>query len=245
MMTHVSGYMNALLIAAALPLFTTAGTASAKEFAGRSTYLPAPAAVAPPLDDRSQPVPVAIDNGQASAVTMGRAVDLVGASLYLFRPRNSAATPGTAGGSLGPLAMPAGMPVAARAMTSSFGLRLHPLLNERRAHLGIDLAAPSGSPIAATSAGVVSMGGWYGGYGLLVALNHGDGVQTLYGHMSRLNVVIGQRVQRGDIIGYVGSTGLSTGPHLHYEMRIGGQAVDPGPTLFACRQGRQGGLCRQ
>lgn len=222
-------------------------SASAKGFEGNVESLAVPSLSAPPLDNSNPQVPVAISNTPAGAVTMSRAADLVGAALYLFRPRNAAATPGAAGGSSAPFAMPAGMPVAARALTSSFGLRLHPVLNAWRAHSGIDLAAPSGSPIAATSAGVVSMGGWAGGYGLLVALNHGDGVQTLYGHMSRLNVVIGQRVQRGDVIGYVGSTGLSTGPHVHYEVRIGGQAVDPGPTLSSCLdggRGRQGRWCR-
>jgi murein DD-endopeptidase MepM/ murein hydrolase activator NlpD len=74
---------------------------------------------------------------------------------------------------------------------------------------------------------VVAEADWRGGYGLLVALDHGGGLQTRYGHMSRLAVSPGQRVRKGDVIGYVGSTGLSTGPHVHYEMRINGQAVNP------------------
>lgn len=173
------------------------------------------------------------DATAGAAVHIGRAVDLAGTPVALFRPKTPAILPGkpvTLGPTSG-FAMPAGMPVAARALTSGFGLRFHPLLNERRAHLGVDLAAASGSPIVATSPGVVSAEGYYGGYGDLVVINHGGGVETRYGHMSRSNVVAGQHVQRGDVIGYVGSTGLSTGPHLHYEVRIDGQAVDPIRTL--------------
>lgn len=173
------------------------------------------------------------DASAGAAVHIGRAVDLAGTPVALFRPKTPAILPGkpvTLGPTSG-FAMPAGMPVAARALTSGFGLRFHPLLNERRAHLGVDLAAASGSPIVATSPGVVSAEGYYGGYGDLVVINHGGGVETRYGHMSRSNVVAGQHVQRGDVIGYVGSTGLSTGPHLHYEVRIDGQAVDPIRTL--------------
>lgn len=178
-------------------------------------------------------VAYAQDATASTAVHIGRAVDLAGTPVALFRPKTPAILPGkpvTLGPTSG-FAMPAGMPVAARALTSGFGLRFHPLLNERRAHLGVDLAAASGSPIVATSPGVVSAEGYYGGYGDLVVINHGGGVETRYGHMSRSNVVAGQHVQRGDVIGYVGSTGLSTGPHLHYEVRIDGQAVDPIRTL--------------
>lgn len=124
-------------------------------------------------------------------------------------------------------AMPSLMPVSARALTSGFGLRQHPILGTLRAHSGIDLAASFGSPIVATSDGVVNTASWAGGYGLLVALDHGSGLQTRYGHMSRLAVVPGQSVRKGDVIGYVGSTGMSTGPHLHYEIRVNGQAVNP------------------
>ena len=91
----------------------------------------------------------------------------------------------------------------------------------------MDLAAPYGSPIVATADGVIGTAGWSGGYGLLVAISHGDGVQTRYGHLSRLNVAAGQQVRRGDVIGFVGSTGESTGPHVHYEVRVNGTAIDP------------------
>ena len=82
-------------------------------------------------------------------------------------------------------------------------------------------------PIVATGDGTVGSAGWSGGYGLMVAIAHGDGVQSRYAHMSRLAVAPGQKVRQGDVIGYVGSTGRSTGPHLHYEVRVGGVAVDP------------------
>jgi murein DD-endopeptidase MepM/ murein hydrolase activator NlpD len=110
---------------------------------------------------------------------------------------------------------------------SGFGLRTHPILGGLRNHDGIDMAAPAGSPIVAGSDGVVSAAGWKGGYGLFVAMEHGGGLQTRYAHMSRLNVVAGQSVARGQVIGYVGSTGLSTGPHLHYELRVNGTAINP------------------
>jgi murein DD-endopeptidase MepM/ murein hydrolase activator NlpD len=127
--------------------------------------------------------------------------------------------------------LPSLMPVAARRLTSSFGTRQHPILGTLRAHNGVDLAATYGSPIIATASGVVGTAGWSGGYGLLVSLDHGSGLQTRYGHMSRVSVTPGQQVQKGDVIGFVGSTGMSTGPHLHYEIRINGQAINPAAQL--------------
>jgi murein DD-endopeptidase MepM/ murein hydrolase activator NlpD len=122
--------------------------------------------------------------------------------------------------------LPDGLPVSAR-LTGRFGMRAHPISGGMRAHSGVDLAAPYGSPIVATADGVIGTAGWSGGYGLLVAISHGGGVQTRYGHLSRLNVAAGQQVRRGDVIGFVGSTGESTGPHVHYEVRVNGVATDP------------------
>ena len=116
-------------------------------------------------------------------------------------------------------------------MTSGFGGRFHPLLGGYRQHAGVDLAAASGSPIYATSDGVVSNAGWAGGYGLLVQLNHGGGMESRYAHMSQVAVSAGQQVRKGQVIGYVGSTGRSTGPHLHYEVRVNGAAIDPSASL--------------
>ena len=105
------------------------------------------------------------------------------------------------------------------------------VLGGRRAHKGVDLAMPAGSPIYATADGVISRADWFSGYGLYVAIEHGGELQTRYGHMSRLNVAAGQQVKKGDIIGYVGTTGRSTGPHLHYEVRVAGVAVNPVPYM--------------
>ena len=100
-------------------------------------------------------------------------------------------------------------------------------------HPGIDIANDMGTPIRATADGVVSVAGWNsGGYGNMVDINHGNGVMTRYGHASYVVVSAGQQVRRGQIIAYMGSTGFSTGPHVHYEVRINGQAVDPSGYLF-------------
>lgn len=130
--------------------------------------------------------------------------------------------------------IPSLVPVTtSRALTSGFGMRVHPVLGGMRAHKGIDLSAPTGTPIRATADGVVGKADWFGGYGLYVELAHGANMETRYGHMSRIAVAEGQRVRKGDIIGYVGSTGRSTGPHLHYEVRIAGEAVNPVPYMQA------------
>lgn len=126
----------------------------------------------------------------------------------------------------GAASSPGGLPISGR-LSSQYGLRVHPIMGGMRWHNGVDLAAPAGTPIRATSAGVVSRADWTGGYGLLVELDNGAGLQTLYGHMSRIAVSAGQKVQMGDVLGYVGSTGLSTGPHVHYEVRRDGRSVDP------------------
>jgi murein DD-endopeptidase MepM/ murein hydrolase activator NlpD len=111
--------------------------------------------------------------------------------------------------------------------TSRFGLRAHPLFGRRHFHTGVDIAAPRGTPVRAAADGTVLYAGWYGGYGKLVVLDHGQGTSTLYGHLSQILVTSGQRVARGQLIGRVGSTGYSTGPHLHFEIRQNGRPVDP------------------
>ena len=117
-------------------------------------------------------------------------------------------------------------------ITSGFGLRRHPILGYTRMHSGIDFAAAYGSPIYATSDALVSFAGWHGGHGNFVRLDAGGGLGTGYGHMSRIAVSYGSHVRRGQVIGYVGSTGLSTGAHLHYEMYRNGVPVDPGSVHF-------------
>jgi len=126
--------------------------------------------------------------------------------------------------------LPAIQPVAnkdMRRLSSGFGMRIHPILKIGKQHKGIDFAAGVGTPIYATADGKVTLSGRHGGYGNTVIINHSYGYETLYGHMSRTKVRKGAKVKRGDVIGYVGSTGLSTGPHLHYEVHKDGQPVDP------------------
>jgi murein DD-endopeptidase MepM/ murein hydrolase activator NlpD len=117
-------------------------------------------------------------------------------------------------------------PVAAR-ITSGFGMRYHPILHFGRMHKGIDFGAHYGQPIVATADGQVTRAGWAGGYGRQVRLAHGGGMATSYNHMSRIIVEPGTLVHQGQVIGYVGSSGLSTGPHLHYEVYRNGVAVNP------------------
>ncbi|BAY24854.1 peptidase M23B [Calothrix sp. NIES-2100] len=126
----------------------------------------------------------------------------------------------------GMLAYPSDAPTS-----SPFGWRIHPILGYRRFHAGLDFAASYGSTIRAADSGTVIFAGWYGGYGKAVIIDHGDGITTLYGHTSELYVTEGQGVQRGQAIAAVGSSGLSTGPHLHFEVRRDGTPVDPASYL--------------
>lgn len=121
------------------------------------------------------------------------------------------------------------------ALTSGFGMRRHPILGYMRMHAGIDFKAGYGTPIVAVSDGRVSAAGRAGGCGIAVRLEHGGGLSTRYCHMSRMAVAPGMAVRRGQVIGYVGSTGLSTGPHLHYEMYRGGRLVNPASVQFVTR----------
>ena len=120
-------------------------------------------------------------------------------------------------------------------MTSGFGMRRHPILGYRRMHAGLDFKAGYGAPIFAATDGIVAYAGRKGGYGNFVQINHGGGIATGYGHMSRIAAAPGQRVRQGQIIGYVGSTGLSTGPHLHYELYRNGRAINPLSITFTQR----------
>ncbi len=127
--------------------------------------------------------------------------------------------------------IPAIQPIALNDLTrfgSAYGKRLHPILNVWKMHTGVDLTAPRGTKIYAAGDGIVfKAAGSAGGYGNIVKINHGFGFVTFYAHMRKIYVRPGQRVKRGDVIGTVGNTGLSTSPHLHYEVRINGQHVNP------------------
>ena len=119
-----------------------------------------------------------------------------------------------------------GLPVHGR-VSSGFGERFHPILGYARMHKGVDLAAMAGTPIVAAADGKVVEAGWHGGYGRQVEIAHAAGLETSYGHMSRIAARIGQVVRKGEVIGWVGSTGLSTGPHVHFEVTRNGRPVNP------------------
>ena len=129
------------------------------------------------------------------------------------------------------VSVPSRMPLDDTRLTSDYGMRTHPVLGGHRSPKGVDLSAPTGTPIYATADGYISKAEWFSSYGKYVSIEHGANLQTRFAHMSDIAVTAGSRVKKGDIIGYVGSTGRSTGPHLHYEVRIDGKAVNPVPYM--------------
>jgi murein DD-endopeptidase MepM/ murein hydrolase activator NlpD len=139
--------------------------------------------------------------------------------------RKAAGIAGTEGGS-GTFAWP-----VTGTITSPFGWRSNPFGGSPEFHQGLDIAAPTGTTVTAAAGGTVIMAQWYGGYGNYILIDHGGGYSTGYGHLSAIYVAQGQSVTRGQAIGAVGSTGQSTGPHLHFEVRINGKPVDPAPRL--------------
>lgn len=114
-----------------------------------------------------------------------------------------------------------------RSITSAYGMRYHPILKTNKMHTGVDIGAPMGAKIVAADSGKVMFAGWQGGYGQTIIIDHGAGMSTLYAHQSKFAVSSGQSVNKGDVIGYVGSTGWSTGPHLHFEVRVNGNPTNP------------------
>ena len=146
----------------------------------------------------------------------------------MSRARKSTATARTL------VAVPVRKPVIGEVdMSSPFGMRMDPFLGRPAVHTGIDLRGEVGEPVRATATGRVTIAGREGGYGNMVEISHGNGLATRYGHLSQISVKIGQVVRIGEIVGRIGSTGRSTGPHLHYETRINGEAVDPQKFLRA------------
>ncbi len=127
--------------------------------------------------------------------------------------------------------IPSREPVENVSLSSDFGNRSDPFNGHKRMHQGIDIRGPLGTPVYATADGVVTRAQWANGYGNLVEINHGNGLETRYGHLSRLIAQPNERVRRGQLIGLMGSTGRSTGSHLHYEVRIAGNAVNPLPYI--------------
>ena len=117
-------------------------------------------------------------------------------------------------------------------VVSGFGERIDPFTGALRMHKGIDIDAPAGASIVAVAPGTVTFAGERGGFGKLVVVDHGNGTETYYAHQSRIDVTVGDQVATGQLLGAVGSTGRSTGPHLHFEVRVGGLAVDPETHLW-------------
>jgi hypothetical protein len=124
-------------------------------------------------------------------------------------------------------AMPSIMPTSGFLSSRFSSIRYHPILHENRPHEGVDISAPYGTEVVAPAAGRVVRVGWENGYGLEVSIDHGYGIETRYAHLSRTDVVVGETVKRGDRLAWVGSTGLSIGPHLHYEVLVNGHPTDP------------------
>ena len=127
--------------------------------------------------------------------------------------------------------IPLGAPLVA-AISSPFGMRTSPFNSRRhRMHHGVDIAASHGTPVEATASGTVTKAGYIGGYGNSVVVDHGRGYETVYGHLSKIEVTAGDKIDRGQPIGKVGSSGRSTGPHLHYEIRLAGEPINPNAYL--------------
>lgn len=133
----------------------------------------------------------------------------------------------------GVVAIPSAKPVADYTFTSGYGVRSDPFRHSAAMHAGMDLAGPLGTPIFATADGVISFAGWMRGYGNLIEIAHGKAIETRYGHLSRILVKPNTLVKRGQLIALMGSTGRSTGSHLHYEIRLDGRAVNPAPFIQA------------
>lgn len=125
--------------------------------------------------------------------------------------------------------IPDRLPVSGARLTSRHGYRVHPVTGRGSRHAGVDLAVAIGTPVVATADGEVTLAGWAGNYGILIVVQHEDAMQTRYGHLSALHVRSGERVTRGQVIGRSGATGRTTGPHVHYEVRIDGVSVNPMP----------------
>ncbi len=136
-------------------------------------------------------------------------------------------------------------PLAFSRVTSGFAMRVHPISGQWKQHKGIDFAAPTGTPIRSTGDGIVEFAGNAGGYGNMVVVRHGNLYTTAYAHMSRVSARRGLRVAQGEVIGYVGSTGWSTGPHLHYEFRVNNVALDPNSIVVPHAQSLAGAELQQ
>jgi murein DD-endopeptidase MepM/ murein hydrolase activator NlpD len=209
----VRGSMNKHFCAAVVALVSISGMAHAADRA-------APPVPAPATGGEYIPVPSAEATADLNA-------DRQFKSLFQTWKSFDAA----AGLGRGAIAIPSVQPVAKLQFTSNFGIRSDPFRGTAAMHAGVDIPGPIGTPIYATADGIVAHADRQGGYGNLVEINHGKGIATRYGHLSKILVTDGTRVHRGQLIALMGSTGRSTGSHLHYEVRMDGHAVNPIPFL--------------
>ena len=172
-------------------------------------------------DEREQVLDSAVNERDTAERAYQELMDTSRQIEQMIRSIQSGGQAGTAGGS-GALVWPAAGPI-----TSPFGWRTHPIFGTQRYHSGIDIGADYGDPISAADSGTVIFSGWMGGYGKAIIIDHGGGISTLYAHNSELLVEVGYRVQKGQLISRCGTTGYSTGPHLHFEVREDGTPVSP------------------
>jgi murein DD-endopeptidase MepM/ murein hydrolase activator NlpD len=188
--------------------------AAAKRAATVRTTTPAPVPGRPP----SRPSPTAAKPPSRPTTTAARGTS----------PPSAPPTTNNAGSGGPPrIAVQLSYPLPGYPVVSTYGWRIHPILGVRKLHEGIDIGAPEGTPIHASAAGTVIWAGPRNGYGNAVIIDHGSGVGTVYAHQSKVGAAVGQRVSRGQVIGYVGHTGLAITPHLHFEVRVNGRTYDP------------------
>ena len=202
--------------AAAAPAASAAKPASPKPSRPKPAASAPPAAQAPTPNPTSKPKPTAAAPAPSSGGAPGTTAP--------------AQTPTTNNAGAGPppnISVQLGYPLPGYPIVSKYGWRVHPILGVRKLHEGIDIWAPAGTPIHAAASGTVIWAGPRNGYGNAVIIDHGSGVGTVYAHQSAVAVSPGQSVGRGEVIGYVGQTGLAAGPHLHFEVRVGGRTYDP------------------
>jgi murein DD-endopeptidase MepM/ murein hydrolase activator NlpD len=206
---------------AALAIAASAGTAEAQS----AEAAPVPSA-APVVHNAKAGGPL-IEPGSKEAIADLQADRQFRTVFQSWKKMDGIGQPSLGGG----IAIPSVQPVQSLSFTSNFGIRSDPFRGTAAMHAGVDIPGPTGTPIYATADGIVATADRRGGYGNLVEVNHGKGIATRYGHLSKIVVAEGSRVTRGQLIGLMGSTGRSTGPHLHYEVRMDGRAVNPVPFL--------------
>lgn len=191
-----------------------------------------------PADTGTHPdQPTVFMPATSSAVVFGPALDIAGDTYIAYELRSgrlAASAPRKSSTFSGYV----GAPLNAISISSNFGERFHPMLRMYRQHSGVDMAAPNGTSVFSAARGIVTMANWDGGYGLSVRVAHPGGLETRYAHLSAIHVRPGQSVETGDVIGRVGSTGLSTGPHLHFEVRVGGVPTNPGALVRSASRQR-------